>query len=273
MATLYIVGAGVYPDYISLRGVEILRKVARAFCELYTSPISLETLLKVLRNYVEDIDGKIEIISRREIEDESCRRIIEELKKGNDVALLVPGDPMFATTHSAIRIIVRKSGFNCEIVHGVSILNAAVSLLGLSPYRFGPVATVVYPRMGVLPERAYDVVLHNLRNNLHTLLLLDIRDDGGFMTAEEALNILSELEHRRREGLFVNDRVIIVLERVGFPDQKVHVATFEEARERRYGAPPHSIVVPSRLSPVEQDLLHVEFGVSYEILEKAGLLL
>ncbi len=273
MSKLYIIGLGVYPDYISLRGIEILRRVSKIFIELYTSPIPYKILENILRKYVENIYEKLEILSRKDIEDENCIKIIKELEKGNDVALLVPGDPMFATTHNIIRIIVKKRGFTSEVIHGVSILNAVISLLGLSPYRFGPVATVVYPRLNVLPERAYDITLENLRRNLHTLLLLDIRDDGGFMTASEAVKILEILEEKRREGVFIDDRVLIVLERVGFPDQKVHVLTLEKAREASYGEPPHSIVVPAKLSPVEQDLLHTEFGADYEVLQKAGLLL
>ncbi|NPA69210.1 MAG: diphthine synthase [Crenarchaeota archaeon] len=273
MPKLYIIGLGVYPDYLSLRGIEVLRKVSKIFVELYTSPIPYDTLKNILEKYVKDIHEKLEILTRKDIEDEDCRKIIRELEKGEDVALLVPGDPMFATTHSIVRIIVKKRGFESEVIHGVSILNAVISLLGLSPYRFGPVATIVYPRLNVLPERAYDVTLENLKRSLHTLLLLDIRDDGGFMTASEAIEILRVLEGKRREGVFIDDRVIIVLERVGFPDQKVHILTLGEAREISYGEPPHSIVVPGRLNPVEQDLLHVEFGADYEILQKAGLLL
>ncbi|NPB01149.1 MAG: diphthine synthase [Crenarchaeota archaeon] len=273
MSKLYIIGLGVYPDYVPVRGIEVLREVSKIFIELYTSPIPYQDLVKILEKYVKDIQTKIEIMTRRDIEDENCEKIIKELKRGGDVALLVPGDPMFATTHSIVRIIVKKRGFDCEIIHGVSILNAAMSLLGLSPYRFGPVATIVYPRLSVLPERAYDVTLDNLRRNLHTLLLLDIKDEGGFMTANEAIDILYMLEEKRREGIFVDDRVIIVLERIGFLDQKVHILTMKEARRATYGDPPHSIVIPARLNPVEQDLLHVEFGADYETLQKAGLLL
>ncbi len=269
MSKLYIVGLGIYPDYLSIRGLEVVRRVETVFYECYTSPIPREKIVNIIKKYAPHV--KLVELNRRDIEDNNCRRIIEELNRGKDTVLLVPGDPMFATTHVAIRIIVKKSGHDVELVPGVSILNAAISMLGLSPYRFGPIATITYPRLGVLSERPYDITKENLIRNLHTLLLLDIKDNGDFMPIEDALEILKMLEEKRREGIFSNDRVIIVLSRLGFPDSKIHVDTIENLmRTNLDSRPPHSIVVPAKLNHIERELLEVELNVRSNLLDLAG---
>ncbi len=267
MAKLYIIGVGIYPDYISVRALEVLKKLRIVFYECYTSPIPKNLLIEVLRRYVGDIE--VVELSRKDIEDYNCRKIIDVLNKGEDTALLVPGDPMIATTHTAVRIIVRKLGHDVEVIHGVSILNSIISLLGLSPYRIGPIATITYPRLGVLSERPYEITKENLTRNLHTILLLDIKDDGGFMPVDDAIKILKMMEDRRREGIFCEDRLMIVVSRLGYPNMKVKVdilKNFENYSEE----PPHSIVIPAVLSPVERELLEVEFNVDPKLLDLSG---
>ncbi len=268
MATLYIIGLGIHPELITLRAVEIVRRVRFVFYETYTSPISRESIVEMLRSLC-NVDSKSIIeLTRRDIEDESCRKIIEVLDSGNDAALLVPGDPMIATTHSAVRVIVGKRGHRVEIVFGVSILCAAISATGLSSYRFGPVSTVTYPRMGVLSERPYEVTRDNLSRNLHTLLLLDIHDSGRYMTIPEAAKILLELEDRRREGVFNENRPIICIARLGSPTSHISVTRLKDALRMDLGEPPHTIIVPARLTPVEAEILRTEFNAPEDILRE-----
>jgi diphthine synthase len=248
----------------------VLKSVRYIFYELYTSPVPRN----VFEQWLEQVLGPfksekiIQELTRRDIEDDNCAKILKVLDQGEDAALIVPGDPMIATTHSAVRAIVRARGHEVEIVFGISILSAAISITGLSPYRFGPVATVTYPRLGVLSERPYDVTKDNLSRNLHTLLLLDIHDTGRFMTIQEAVEILLELERRRGEGVFKPSRPIICLVRIGYPDYRVVVTRLERARELDLGEPPHSLIVPARLSPVEAEVLMREFGADPDIIRE-----
>lgn len=87
------------------------------------------------------------------MENKSGEVIMRKLENGRNAALLVIGDPMIATTHAAIAVIARRRGFNVKIINSVSIVCAVLSQLGLSPYKLGPVATITYPRMGVLSMR------------------------------------------------------------------------------------------------------------------------
>ncbi len=267
MARLYIIGVGIFPDYLSVRAVEILRRVSHIFLECYTSALPIDELRRVVVRYVGEKD--LGILTRRDIEDENCAKILRVLDAGQDAALLVPGDPMIATTHAYIRVLVRKRGHDVVIVHGVSILSSVVSLLGLSPYRLGPVATITYPRMGVYSERPYDVSKENLARNLHTVLLLDIRDDGGFMTIQEAVEILRELEHRRREGVFTDERIIIGVARLGYPNQRICIMRLGDLeRARQLGDPPHTIVIPARLAEYEADVLIEDLGLDPDLVRE-----
>ena len=267
--TLYIVGLGVYPTYISVKALHILKKkVDVIFLERYTSPIP-NKLIKLLEKL---IGKKIFEVTRYDLEDQSGKKIFDELEKGRNVALLVPGDPMIATTHITLRILALSRGFNVEVIHGVSIISAAISLSGLSPYRFGPIATITYPRLGVYSMRPYDIVKDNLSRDLHTLLLLDVSDSGKFMTINEAIEILEKLEEMRGEGIFTKDRVIMGLARVGYPNYVVKVGTLEKLKHEDFGETPHVIIVLARVNAIEYEVLSKVYKVDSETLSKVKLL-
>ena len=59
-------------------------------------------------------------VGRKDLEEKFSQVVIKELEKG-DVAILVPGDPLVATTHIALIIDAVKHGFSFEIIPGVLI--------------------------------------------------------------------------------------------------------------------------------------------------------
>lgn len=267
--TLYFIGLGIYPTYIPLKAILILKKkVDVVFLEKYTSPIPIK-YIKVIERI---IGKKVIEVSRYDLEDLSGRKIMEELEKGKNVALLVPGDPMIATTHVALRILALSKGFNVEIIHGVSIVSAAISLSGLSPYRFGPIATITYPRLGVYSMRPYDIVKDNLSRNLHTLLLLDISDNGKFMTINEAIEIMLKLEDMRREKVFNDERVVLGLARVGYPNYTIKIGTLKKLKNEDFGDPPHVIIVLAKVNAIEYDVLTRVYRIDSETLSKIEIL-
>ncbi|MGC8605971.1 MAG: diphthine synthase [Vulcanisaeta sp.] len=249
--TLYITGLGLSPRNITTEALEIMRLVDVVFLETYTSKGPVEFM-----NYLRSIRNDLILVSREDLENRNGDVIMRELERGHDAALLVFGDPMIATTHAAIAVIAKKHGFNVKIVNSVSIVCALLSQLGLSPYKLGSIATVTYPRMGVLSTRAYDVLGDNLKRGLHTILLLDIRDDEGFMSANEAVDILRRLEEERKLGI-VNERLLVIyVARLGWVDHRIVVSTVNNVPD--IGDTPHTIVIPGLLNPVEVDyLVHV----------------
>ncbi|WP_252900982.1 SAM-dependent methyltransferase [Vulcanisaeta sp. JCM 14467] len=146
--TLYIVGLGLSPNNITSEALDAMRLVDAVFLETYTSKGPTEFI-----DYLKRIRNDLIQVSREDLENRNAEIIMKKLENGRNVALLVIGDPMIATTHAAIAVIARRRGFNVKIVNSVSIVCAVLSQLGLSPYKLGPVATITYPRIGVLSMR------------------------------------------------------------------------------------------------------------------------
>ena len=203
-----------------------MKKVDVIYLETYTSCVPPWTI-----EFLSKLCGKdVKLITRQQLENENAKVIIKDLDEGKNVAFIVPGDPFIATTHNYVRVLAKIKGHEVHVVHGVSIISSVISLLGLSPYRVGPIATVTYPRCGVYSRRPYDIVKDNLNRNLHTILLLDISDEGGFMTIPEAVEILLKLEEMFGEGVFTKDRIVIGVARVGFPNYLVRCDRLEKLK-------------------------------------------
>ena len=93
---LYLIGLGIWDEQdISLKGIEACRKSKKVYAELYTSAWGGD--LKKLEKH---IGKKIALIRRDGLEERSSRIIREA--RSSSVAILVPGDPLSATTHSAL---------------------------------------------------------------------------------------------------------------------------------------------------------------------------
>jgi len=253
MPKLYLVGLGLYPHWLTIRGFEVLMSAPRVYLDGYTSPIPNE-VLDFLRR---DLGKDVVILKREDVECSNAEVLFEELKSGRDVVLAVMGDPLMATTHAALIVVAKRRGFEVEVVPGVSVVCAALTLSCLSPYKLGGVATVTYPRGGVLSRRPYDLVRENLKKGFHTLLLLDVSDDGKFMSVGEAIEILIKLEQEVGEGVFTCDREVIALARLGYPDSTVKYGSICDISRVDLGPPPHAILVPSSLSPVERECLEL----------------
>jgi len=127
---LVFVGLGLYDEKgLSLRGLETIKEAGMIFAELYTSlmpAFSISKLEKLSKK-------KISIVSRCDLEEEAGQKILEASKKGKTV-LLVPGDPLVATTHVDLRIRAKKQGIRTRIIHGASIISAVIGLSGLQNY-------------------------------------------------------------------------------------------------------------------------------------------
>ncbi|WP_456474745.1 diphthine synthase [Candidatus Pyrohabitans sp.] len=255
---LIFIGLGLYDEKdITLRGLEELKRCDMAFAELYTSympGLSLERL--------EKLAGKrIELLSRREVE-EGAEEVILEPAKHKNVALLVAGDPMVSTTHTALRLEAKRLGIATRVVHSASILSAAPSLSGLHNYKFGRSATVARPEAGFFPETPYNVVKENLSRGLHTLLFLDIKAEEGYMmSAKEALEILITLEKKRGEGVIRENTLAVVVSAAGAPDAGVVAGKVGELLRAELGAMPHTLIIPGELHFTEEEYLREFAGL------------
>lgn len=248
---LYLVGLGPGPGFVTEAAARILREVDCVFYEDYTGPLDLETLRRVA--------GKEPTrLSRRDLEEESGRKIFECLAGGGKAALVAAGDPHLATSHAALVAAAAARGYRVEVVPGVSIICAALSASCLSVYKLGGVATVTYPRGGVYSLRPYELAEVNLQRGLHTLLLLDVREDGVFMPPRDAAEVLLELEKRVGRGVFTHGREVVLVERLGWGGsvRRLRLGQLLEWG----GAGPAVIIVPGGLGPVERECLEAVAG-------------
>ena len=127
---------------------------------------------------------------------------------------LVPGDPFIATTHVTLRIDAEKQGIKTRIVHGTSIMSAIVSLSGLHNYKFGKTVTVPFPEN--FSETPYNVIAQNKKIGLHTLCLLDLKaKENLFLTINQAIKMLREVEEKKKQGIVTPDTVAVGIARAG----------------------------------------------------------
>lgn len=252
MGELTFIGLGLNQETdISLRGLEKAKAADVIFAEFYTSlmpELSLERL--------EGLVGKpVHIISRRNLEEEEGKKILGEAERGR-VVLLVPGDPLIATTHVDLRIRAQKMGIRTMIVHGASIVSAVIGLSGLQNYKFGRSVTIPFTDTSPASETPYKVIEENKKTGLHTLCFLDIRiEEKRYMTVKDALQTLFAVEKRKRQGAVKANTIAIGIARAGSENPTVKADFAGELLNFDFGKPPHSLVFPGRLHFMEAEAL------------------
>ncbi|ASJ05238.1 diphthine synthase [Thermococcus barossii] len=261
---IYFIGLGLYDERdITLKGLETARKCDLVFAEFYTSLLAGTTLDKI-----EKLIGKpIRRLSREEVELHFERIVLSEAKE-RDVAFLTAGDPMVATTHADLRIRAKELGIESYVIHAPSIYSA-IAITGLQIYKFGKSATVAYPEKNWFPTSHYDVIRENRERGLHTMLFLDIKaEQNRYMTANEAMEILLQVEDMKKENVFTPDTLVVVLARAGSLNPTLKAGYVKDMLKEDFGGQPHVMVVPGRLHIVEAEYLVAFAGAPREILAK-----
>lgn len=204
------------------------------------------------------IGKKLKLLRRSDLEGGGAREVLKLAEKEH-VALLVIGDPFIATTHIALMVEAVKKGIKVKYVPSASILSVIPGLTGLSSYKFGRAATIVFPDKGP-NNAAYDSIKDNKSRGLHTLLYLDV-ENGRAMTINEALTILLEVETRRREGVIDGNMLMVGVARACWNNMIVKASKLLNLLHYDFGPPPHIIVVPGSLHFMEHEALKVLAGM------------
>jgi diphthine synthase len=263
LGELVFIGLGLHDHLgISLRGLEETKTADEVFIELYTSLLpGFSTKL-----FAQLVGREPETVVRNDLEDRNGRVILDAAEAGKAV-LLVPGDPLIATTHVALRIEAQKRGITTRIVHGASILSAAISISGLQSYKFGKSVTI--PFQGENPsETPYEIIAQNKKSGLHTLCFLDIKaDEGRYLSIGDGLRELSKTEARRKEKVVAEDTLAVGLARAGSSNPTVKAGFVRDISEYDFGQPPHSLIFPGKLHFMEAEALIVLAGAP-EILRR-----
>jgi diphthine synthase len=196
---------------------------------------------------------KIRMVTRQNLEDENGKVILEAAKTGK-VVFLVPGDPFIATTHVTLRIEAEKHGVKTRIIHGISIVSAIVSLSGLHNYKFGKTVTVPLPEN--FSETPYNVICQNKKTGLHTLCLLDLKaTENQYLTVNQALEMLLEIETKKKAAAVTPDSVALGIARAGSDCPVVKADFVKNLVNYAFGEPPFSLIIPGDLHFMEVDAL------------------
>ncbi len=244
---LYFIGVGPTLKDITERAKEIIKKSEEVYLEGYTNFLgfSVEDLKKEIKKDIIEVN--------RSFIEEGMERIIEEAKE-KDIVIITLGNPLFATTHFYYFIEGKKKGVKVKFIHSPSIMDLILEI-GLHPYKFGKIASISFH----YSETPYEILKENLSINAHTLFLLDLNPKGGrFMTINEGISRLLEIEEKKREEIISKDSMVIGCARLGREDKKIVYSKIERLLEIDFGDPPYCMVFPAKdLHFTEEEALEI----------------
>lgn len=238
MSILKLIGLGLSKNFITEKALEELKTCDIVLFESYTS---LSCDLDI--SFIKSINSNTIGVNRDFIENKS-KEIMRMLNEGKKVCIATIGDPMIATTHVSLVTEAKNNGHEFLIVPGISVHCYIISKSMLSSYKFGKSVTVTYPYDGKLDFTPYEVIFDNYSRGLHTILYLDLKD-GKAMRANEAIELLLEMEKVRKKGIIRDDKIIVVGQRLGCDDEEVIAIRINDALKYKFKEPPHIIVFPS----------------------------
>jgi diphthine synthase len=228
---LYIIGLGMNEKGLSFEGIEAVEKCDRIYLENYTVefPYNIEELEKITGNKITGIG--------REIAESD--RLIKEAKQ-EDIALLVYGSPLTATTHITLIEEAKKQKVEYKVIYNASVLDA-VAETGLQLYKFGKITSI--PAFEA--DSFIEVVKENKKINAHSLILADI--------GLEFRNAVDRLEKAIKKEKINADK-IVVCERLGTKEKKIFYKSLEELKDKKIDTP-FCFVIPAKLHFMEQEVL------------------
>jgi len=222
---------------ISADALKILKQCDKIYLENYTVnfPYPKEGLEK-------SYNLKIQELSRQQVEDES---ILQEAKS-QDIALLVYGDSLSATTHMQLILEAKKQNIPHKVYHNASILTT-IAETGLSLYKFGKTTSMPnWAEHTNKPTSFINYIKQNLSIDAHTLILTDI--------GLEIKNAIQQLtESSEKENLKLPEK-IIAISHAGTSSQKIFYNTSQNLQNKNIPMP-FCLIIPSNLNHIEEETL------------------
>ena len=266
---LYLIGLGLCNEKdITIRGLEYIKQSDYIYMEYYTSILGIDS------SKLEEYYGKKIILADREMIEIDFDKEILEKAKTSKVSLLVVGDPFSATTHIDLYLRCIHEGVKVEVVNNASILNS-IGITGLSLYRFGETVSIPFFTEKWRPYSFYDKICRNYKNDLHTLILLDIKvkeiseenlakgkkiyEKPRFMTVNQALEELLEAnknsENNGNKEMINEDNLCYGVARIGSDSQIIKAGKIKDIIKYDFGKPLHSVVICGKtLSSIEKEV-------------------
>lgn len=246
---LYLVGLGLKPEHVTEEAIKTIKQCDSVFVEIYTSQYA--------QGFIEELKqltGKNFFELNRTGVEENFESALASANK-NNVALLIFGNPLTATTHIQLLLDAKEKGIKYKVIPGISITNL-IAESGLDEYKFGRTVTICYHVKGFEPETFYDQIKENQKMGLHTLCLLDIKKDQipqKMMNVKEGIEILESISEKRNEH---NNWLYIGLLGMGSEKQKIIAGqkTIVESKELNE-IYPQSLLIAGKLNEKEKEVL------------------
>lgn len=237
---LYLIGLGLNENGISLEGKEAVDKCKKIYLEGYTVdfPYKIEKLEKVLGK-------KVEKLLRGDVE---SNRLVKESKKTN-IALLVYGCPLFATTHMSLLLDCKNEKVKTKIIYSASVFDA-IGETGLQLYKFGKISSMPRWQKNFEPDSFLEFVEQNNSIKAHSLILVDI--GLNFDSALEELELASKRRKFKLEKL-------IVCSNLGTSKPEIIYGKIEDLKKKKFISP-YCLIIPGDMHFVEKEGVE-RFGI------------
>ncbi len=273
---LHIIGIGYKKEHINFEMMEIIKKCSYVFLEYYTS--FYEDDFEVLSDF---ISKKITICNREDIEVNVEEKILSK-SVTEDVAMLVLGDPLIATTHTDLIIRCKESGIDFKIYNNVSVANY-IAKTGLQFYKFGKITSIPFFGEKFMPRTPFIVYNENQKIFAHSLFLLDLNPSSDFaykgksrfLTAGDALSFLikiqkimienDEISENEITNMLSLNSYVICCSRMGFNDERIVYGTFSQIIELDKNSnfkEPLCIIIPCKMHEIEQKFLEMFYKIN-----------
>ncbi|HKL24232.1 MAG TPA: SAM-dependent methyltransferase, partial [Candidatus Nanoarchaeia archaeon] len=168
-----------------------------------------------------------------------------------DIALLIYGSPLVATTHMSLIKDAVDFNVSYKVINSSSIFDA-IAESGLQLYKFGKITSMPQwdEEKNYTPDSFVEIILENKKINSHSLILCDI--GLGFKEALEQLKKSSE-----NKSVELNEK-LVVCEALGTKDQKFYYGGLNdliELNDKNEIKNPFCLIIPGELQKMEKEII------------------
>jgi diphthine synthase len=234
---LYLIGLGLDEKSLSKEALETISRCKRVYLENYTVDFPYTE-----QQLVDEIGKKVTPADREKVE---SLEIVDEARK-MEVALLVYGNPLTATTHITLIQEAIASGIKYRIFENASVLDA-VAETGLQLYKFGKITSMPYWKKSYEPDSFMEIVKENQSIKAHSLILIDIGLD--------IRKAIEQLEKSAKKHNIKLDK-LVVCQCLGTKRRKIMYRDFYEIKEFSGVQKPYCIIIPGELHFLEKEFLN-----------------
>ena len=154
------------------------------------------------------------------------------------------------TVRDAWEYHAQSKNVETAVIHSSSIYTA-VAETGLQLYKFGRTTTLAFIEKSFKPSSPYEVIIENRKAGLHTLVLLDVKEDNRYMTISDGIDVLTQL------GMDKEIKIVACCQ-LGGLEQKIRYGTMNElAKDESLLGTPAVIIIPGHLHFKEEEAVRI----------------